>query len=136
MKLTLVSLRVRVSATDNTYYSANNSNNNSLFHKLNTMEVIVIEHETFRRMEEMFIESQRIIREQASTLLQAKIGLLDAKQVADLTGYAEDTIRKKKEDIGYSIPMGKDIKFTVEDVNNWIKRGYRAPRSRFSSFFF
>lgn len=94
------------------------------------MEVITVEHEAYKKLEAMFIESQETVKSQAATLLQAKIGLLDAKQVADLTGYAEDTIRKKKEDIGYSIPMGKDIKFTLEDVNNWIKRGYRAPRSR------
>lgn len=93
------------------------------------MEVIVIEHEAFKRLEQMFIESQEIIKVQASALLKSKIGLLDPKQVAELTGYAEGTIRQKKADIGFST-MGKDIKFRLEDVNAWINKGYRAPRHR------
>jgi hypothetical protein len=93
------------------------------------MKVITIEKKAFRELKQMFIESQETVKAQASMLLQSKIGLLDPKQVAELTGYDEKTIRSKKEDIGYST-MGKNIKFRMEDVNAWINKGYRPPRHR------
>lgn len=93
------------------------------------MEVITIESQAYQRLESMFVESQKTIKDLSDQVIASKIGLLDPKQVAELTGYAEATIRQKKADIGYST-MGKDIKFRIEDVNAWINKGYRAPRTR------
>jgi len=95
---------------------------------LTEIPVSLREHEAFKRLEATFIQSQEIIQRQAKIITASKIGLLDAKQVADLTGYDEKTIRIKKEDIGYST-LGKNIKFRVEDVNNWIAKGYQGPRN-------
>jgi hypothetical protein len=93
------------------------------------MEVITIESETYKRLETMFIQSLESVKNQAEIVTKSKIGLLDVKQVADLTGYTEDTIRARKKEIGYST-MGKDLKFKPADVEAWINKYYRAPISK------
>ncbi len=92
------------------------------------MEVITIESETFKEFKQMFIQSQEIIRRQAEIITASKIALMTAKQVGQLTGYDEKTIRIRKEEIGYSIPCGIEIKFKPADVEAWINRGYRSPK--------
>lgn len=79
------------------------------------------------RFTEMFSESQRIIREQAEIITGSKIALMTAKQVGELTGYDEKTIRIRKKEIGYST-LGKDLKFKPADVEAWINRNYRSPK--------
>jgi hypothetical protein len=93
------------------------------------MEVITIESETYKRLETMFIQSLESVKNQSEIVTKSKIGLLDAKQVAELTGYTEETIRLRKAEIGYST-MGKDLKFKPADVEAWINKYYRAPISK------
>jgi hypothetical protein len=93
------------------------------------MEVIVIEHETFKRIEEMFAESQEIIREQAKLLTNAKLSWVNAKQAAEISGYNSQTLRSRKSEIGYRT-MGKDIFFKLSDLEIWMDKYYRAPRTR------
>jgi hypothetical protein len=69
------------------------------------MDVIVIESEAFSRLERMFIESQEIIKVQTEMITRSKIGLITAKQVADLTGYDVRTINLRKSEIGYMYPL-------------------------------
>lgn len=93
------------------------------------MEVITIESETFKRLESMFSASQDTIRMQAEIITNSKIGLLDVKQVAELTGYTEETIRLRKKEIGFHT-LGKDIKFKPAAVQAWIDKYYRSPISK------
>jgi DNA polymerase I-like protein with 3'-5' exonuclease and polymerase domains len=96
---------------------------------LKQMEVIVIESETFKRLEDMFEQSQAVIKQQAEIITASKIGLMSAKQVADLTGYHVKTIALRKSEIGYST-MGKDLRFKPADVQAWINKYYRGPKRR------
>jgi predicted DNA-binding transcriptional regulator AlpA len=66
---------------------------------------------------------------QAEIITNSKIGLLDIKQVAELTTYKEETIRLRKAEIGWHT-LGKDLKFKASDVEAWINRYYRAPISK------
>jgi hypothetical protein len=104
------------------------------------MEVIVIESEAFKRLESVFLESleraermiaesQETIKLQAEIITASKIGLMSAKQVADLTGYDAKTIKLRKSEIGYHT-MGKDLKFKPSDVEAWIRKYYRAPKRK------
>jgi hypothetical protein len=93
------------------------------------MEVIVIESETFKRLEDMFEQSQAVIKQQAEIITASKIGLMSAQQVADLTGYHVKTIALRKSEIGYST-MGKDLRFKPADVQAWINKYYRGPKRR------
>jgi mRNA-degrading endonuclease RelE of RelBE toxin-antitoxin system len=90
------------------------------------MDVITIESSAFKRLEDMFEESQQKIKEQAEIITASKIGLMSSQQVADLTGYDEKTIRVRKNEIGYST-MGRDLRFKPADVQAWISKYYRAP---------
>lgn len=91
------------------------------------MNVLTIESETFIRIEQMFEKSQEIIQRQAEIITASKIALMTAKQVGELTGYDEKTIRIRKKEIGYST-LGKDLKFKPSDVEAWINRNYRSPK--------
>ena len=77
----------------------------------------------------MFEESQQIIKHQAEIITRSRIGLMSARQVADLTGYDEKTIKDRKEEIGFHT-MGKDLKFKPADVQAWIDKYYRSPKRR------
>jgi len=91
------------------------------------MDVLTIESSAFTEMQAMFAKSQDIIKVQADTILKLKVGLLNCKEVAELTGYNEKTIKSKKEEIGF-MTIGKDIKFKPADVEAWIQKHYRAPK--------
>jgi hypothetical protein len=93
------------------------------------MEVINWESEAYKDFVRMFTESTESVKSLSETILKSRIGLLDVKQVAELTGYTEDTIRARKAEIGYST-MGKDLKFKPADVEAWINKYYRAPISK------
>lgn len=92
------------------------------------MEVIVIEHEAFKRLEAMFIESQAIIKEQAKKLTGSKVIWLNVTEVAELTRYHEKTIKLRKTEIGYRT-QGRNLFFKLSDVEKWVEKYYRAPRT-------
>jgi len=100
------------------------------------MEVIVIESETFKRMESMFMESLEAMRTQMEFIENShrdskinSLGLLNARQVGQITGYNEKTIKLRKAEIGYHT-LGKDIKFKPQDVQAWIAKYYRGPKGK------
>lgn len=92
------------------------------------MEVIVIDSPAFQKMETMFSELVKMNRQLAeeNKSLQLK-RLLSVKDVCDITGYSENTVLRRKEEIGFFCE-GKDIKFKPVDVDNWIDRNYIKPR--------
>lgn len=92
------------------------------------MDVITIETTAFQTIMAKWDESQQIIREQASQLTNVKLGLLNAKQVAERTGLHEKTIKLRKAEIGF-VTMGKAVMFKPADVEVWINKYYRAPRT-------
>jgi len=94
------------------------------------MEVIAIESNTFQELVTMF----RTVCNEADTykrenkkLKEKK--LLSAREVADLTGFNEKTIKLKKEEIGY-FTDGKDVKFKPENVDAWIEERHIKPRAK------
>lgn len=91
-----------------------------------------METAAYKRLVEMFVESQSIIRNQAESNLANQIGLLDISQVCELTGYRESFIRARKAEIGYHT-VGKDLKFKPAAVQAWIDTYYRSPVVRKSS---
>lgn len=91
------------------------------------MESITFTPGDFQELKQMFIESQRILRDQASTLASSKIGMLSLKQVSELTGYKQSFIRSRKEEIGFHT-VGKDLKFKPSDLDKWINKYYRGPK--------
>lgn len=91
------------------------------------MEVITMEHAAFKRLEDMFVQAQEVIQEQAKKLSRNETIWLDVSEVAELTRYHEKTIKLRKAEIGYRT-MGKDIFFKLKDVEAWTNKYYRAPR--------
>jgi len=91
------------------------------------MEVVTIEAETFRRMQDMYFKMAEMVETQTKTKKSADITLLTVKEVTALTGFGAQTIKMHKEEIGYQT-MGKDLRFKPEDVEAWINSTYRKPR--------
>lgn len=92
------------------------------------MEVITIEHQTFREMESMFNQLVKInsdLKKENEKLKKKK--LLSSDEVAEMVGYKEATIRLKKKEIGF-FTEGKDVFFKPEAVDAWIERNYIKPR--------
>jgi hypothetical protein len=91
-------------------------------------EVIVIESETFQKMQNMFSELVRMNRKLAeeNKNLQLK-RLLRVEDICTMTGYSKNTVLRRKEEIGFFCE-GKDIKFKSADVDNWIQSYYIKPR--------
>lgn len=91
------------------------------------MESITFIPAEYQDLKQMFVRSQEIIREQAVEITACKVGLLNLKQVATLTGYKQAFIRSRKEEIGYHT-VGRDLKFKPADVDRWINKYYRGPK--------
>ena len=92
--------------------------------------VQVIDAGALNDLKNMFVESQRMVRELATenAALKSK-KLLSVAEVAEMTGYSTVTINRRKEEIGF-FTEGKDIKFKPSDVDAWIEENYIKPKSR------
>lgn len=92
------------------------------------MEVIVIESETFRRMEAMYRDVCQKVLELSDENLRLKgKKWLTAQEVAKRTPYTASTILSKKNDIGFK-QDGKIVIFRTEDVEAWMSRDYSPPK--------
>ncbi len=94
------------------------------------MNVIVIESQAFQKLERLLetacVMAGELAEENKS--LKAK-KLLSAREVAEMTGYNEKSIRNKRHDIGFR-SEGSKLFFKPADVDTWIDRGYIAPKPR------
>lgn len=93
------------------------------------MEAFTLTPVDLDRFTEMFAESQRIIREQAVKLANAKITWVKVAEAAEITGYDEKTLKLNKAEIGYRT-RGRTIFFKLVDLNNWMESTYRSPKRR------
>lgn len=92
------------------------------------MELITFESQTYQQIENMFKSACAIVKELATEnkALKAKVWIT-AQEVAEMTSYNEQTIRKKKHEIGFKSKGGL-LHFKVKDVEAWMERGYIAPK--------
>ncbi|MGV3684386.1 MAG: hypothetical protein ACO1NS_02085 [Daejeonella sp.] len=89
-------------------------------------EVIVVESDTFQKMQSMFSVAMEAVKQLSSENFILKNRYLSAEEVGQLTGYHTKTIKIRKDEIGY-ITQGKDLKFKLDDVNTWMMRYYIKP---------
>lgn len=93
------------------------------------MEAFTLTPVDVQEFRDMFAESQRIIREQAEKLANAKITWVKVSEAAEITRYDEKTLKLNKEEIGYRT-RGRTIFFKLSDLNNWMESTYRSPKRR------
>jgi len=92
------------------------------------MEVITVEHTAFKKIEAMFQDVCKQLSDQVkeNTALKAK-KLLTAREVGEMTGYHEETIKRKKHEIGFKSDGGT-LKFPTNLVDAWIEKDVIKPR--------
>lgn len=92
------------------------------------MEVIVIESQTFQEILTMYQRVCGLLEEELREKKKRNDKLLlSAREVAEMTGYNEKTIRLKKHEIGF-FTIGKEVMFKPADVEAWIEQSYIRPR--------
>lgn len=93
------------------------------------MEVTTIESSAFQELTSMFKTSCNMVNSLASEVKVLKSKrLFTAKEVAEMTGYNEKTIRNKRYEIGFRSEGGV-VLFKPEDVDAWIEKGYVKPKT-------
>jgi hypothetical protein len=91
------------------------------------MPVEVIDADALYELKQQYLEVCELARSES---LKNKKLLLTPKEVAEITGYHESTIKKKKREIGYRVGFSnQDLKFKYDDVLKWVERGCIPPKS-------
>lgn len=95
------------------------------------MEVITIESSVFQQLRSMFSESCQMVERlsEENKSLKTKT-LLTSQQVAEITGFNEQTIRKRKHEIGFVSFGATDIRFKSDRVQEWIDQLEIKPRAK------